>query len=144
MSKISQISIFLNNVPGSISKMADVLKKCNINVIAFNLAENPEFGVFRIIVKDPQAAFAALSEENIVARMTDVIGVRMKDVPGAINPAAKILGDAGINIRYAYAFTLSGGDAVLFIRVDDPDKAVGVLEQAGIPLEKESDLRWQI
>ncbi len=141
MSKlINQISIFINNSPGSLAALSETLKKANVNMLAFNLSENSEFGIVRIIVKDPAAAIEALKEVNLTVRATEVLGVRIQDVPGAFVPAAEALGKAGINIRYAYAFTLVGGDAVLFIRVDEPEKAVDVLEKAGIRLETESDL----
>jgi len=141
MSKlINQISIFISNTPGSLAALSETLKACNVNMLAFNLSENSEFGIVRIIVKDPKTAIAALEEKKLTVRSTEVIGVRIQDTPGAFLPAAEALGKADINIRYAYAFTLVGGDAVLFIRVDEPDKAVSVLEQAGIHLETEADL----
>ena len=141
MSKIiNQISIFINNAPGSLAALTQTLKACDISMLAFNLAENSEFGIVRVIVKDPVKAVAALEAKKLTVRTTEVIGVRVKDVPGAFMPAAEALGKAGINIRYAYAFTMHGGDAVLFIRVDEPAKAVSALEAAGIELEEESDL----
>ncbi len=139
-STIKQISIFLRNVPKSLGNMAATMKECGINMSAFNLAENSEFGILRIIVKDPEAVLEKLQKKGITAKITHVIGVRMKDEPGAFTPAADALGDAGINIRYAYAFTVHGGEAVLFICVDDPDAAAAVLERAGIPLETECDI----
>ena len=141
MSKlINQISIFISNSPGSLAALSETLKKCNVNMLAFNLSENSEFGIVRIIVKDSAPAIEALKKAGLTVRATEVLGVRIQDTPGAFVPAAEALGKAGINIRYAYAFTLVGGDAVLFIRVDEPGKAVDVLEKAGIRLETESDL----
>ena len=114
MSKIiNQISIFINNAPGSLAKLTQTLKTCDINMQAFNLAENSEFGIVRIIVKDSAAAVKALEAQNLTVRTTEVVGVRVKDTPGAFMPAAEALGKAGINIRYAYAFTMHGGEAVL-------------------------------
>ena len=141
MSKIiNQISVFISNSPGSLAALSEKLKACNVNMLPFNLSENSEFGIVRIIVKDSAPAIEALKKAGLTVRATEVLGVRIQDTPGAFVPAAEALGKAGINIRYAYAFTLVGGDAVLFIRVDEPEKAVDVLEKAGIRLETESDL----
>ena len=47
--------------------------------------------------------------------------------------AAKILGDANINIEYGYAYA-GKSESVFYMRVNDSKKAVEVLEKAGIRL----------
>ena len=42
---ITQLSIFVNNEPGRLAHIASVLKECDINMRAFNLAESTEFGI---------------------------------------------------------------------------------------------------
>lgn len=81
---IKQISIFVGNTPGALANISEILKKCDINLTAFNLAENSEFGILRIIVEDPERAIEALSNHSIVVRTTDVVGVKIKDEPGAL------------------------------------------------------------
>lgn len=135
---IKQISIFVGNTPGALANISEVLKKCNINLTAFNLAENSEFGILRIIVDDPESAIEALSNHSIVVRTTDVVGIKIKDEPGALIEASRELGKAGINIQYAYAFALPQGSAVMFIRVADPLKAIEVLEKAGVEVTEKT------
>jgi hypothetical protein len=66
-----------------------------------------------------------------------VIGVKMRDEPGGLSDIAALLGDAGINIEYAYAY--SGKDeAVLILRVDQVEDAVRQILDRGGELLKAS------
>jgi len=57
--------------------------------------------------------------------------VKMRDEPGGLSEIASVLGDAGINIEYAYAY--SGKDAaVLILRVDQVEDAIQkILDHGG-------------
>ena len=136
---ITQLSIFVNNEPGRLAHIASVLKECDINMRAFNLAESTEFGILRAIVEDPEAAFEKLKSTGIIVKKTDVIGVVIEDTPGSLFQAADIMGKAGINIEYGYAYNGKAAGA-FFIRVDDPVKAVEILKEAGIGLILDSEI----
>lgn len=136
---ITQLSIFVNNAPGSLANVAKTLEECKINMKACNLAESTEFGILRAIVDDPETAVAKLQQKNIIVKKTEIIGVKIENVPGSLYGASKVLGDAGINIEYGYAFT---GKTVegLFMRVDNPDKAIEALSKAGLDLVKAAEI----
>ncbi len=135
---ISQLSIFVNNSPGSLAKTAKILQECNINMKACNLAESTEFGILRAIVDDPDDASKKLIDKGIIVKKTEIIGIKIAAVPGSLYKPAKVLGDANINIEYGYAFT--GNVEGLFIRVDDPRKAITVLQDAGLDLVDSSEI----
>lgn len=136
---ITQLSIFVNNSPGSLANVAKTLEECEINMKACNLAESTEFGILRTIVDDADAAVAKLQKRNVIVKKTDIIGVKIKNVPGALFGASKVLGDAGINIEYGYAFTGKNVEG-LFMRVDNPEKAIEALEKADLELVKASEI----
>lgn len=136
---IPQLSIFVNNAPGSLAKTAKILEECGINMKACNLAESTEFGILRAIVDQPDEAIAKLQARNIIVKKTDIIGVKIVDVPGALYAASKALGDAGINIEYGYAFTGKNVEG-LFMRVDSPEKAIDALTKAGLELVKAAEI----
>ncbi len=126
---ITQLSIFISNEPGSLAAMTRTLKECNVNIKAFNIAESSGFGVFRAIVDDPEGSYAKLKEKNLIVRKTDIVGVIVDNTPGGLFSAAKILGDANINIEYGYA--LEGGrEPIMFFRVDNPEAAIKAFSDA--------------
>ena len=126
-----QLSIFVNNEPGSLASMAKTLKECDINLKAFNIAESSGVGVFRAIVDDPEEAYEKLKARNLIVRKTELIAVAVNDAPGGLFSAAKVLGDAGINIEYGYAHK-NKTEPLIFLRVDDPVAAVVAFKKAGM------------
>jgi hypothetical protein len=120
---IKQISVFSENRPGRLAAIAEALRKKNINIFAFSIAEANGFGVVRALVNNPELAHETLTEMGFMVSFTDVIAVKMRDEPGGLYETACILGDAGVNIEYSYAY--SGKDAaVLVLRVDQAEEAI--------------------
>ncbi len=64
----------------------------------------------------------------------------MRDEPGGLSEVASVLGDAGINIEYAYAYSGRDG-AVLILRVDQVEDAVRQILDHGGELLKASLFR---
>jgi len=136
---ITQLSIFVSNEPGRLAAIAGVLKEFMINVKGLNLAESSEFGILRAIVDNPDEAYEKIRLKGVIVKKTDVIGIEMKDPPGSLFEAADVLGKAGINIEYGYAYSGRNINS-LFVRVDDTENAIGVLKEAGIKLIKRSEI----
>ncbi len=137
---IKQISVFSENRPGRLAAVAEALKEAGINIFAFSIAEADGFGVVRALVDRPDDAHRKLTDLGFRVSFTDVIGVKMRDEPGGLSEIAGVLGDAAINIEYAYAY--SGKDAaVLILRVDQVGDAVRKLLDRGSDLLMASQCR---
>ena len=63
---LNQISVFLENKPGTIQLLTDVLAKNHINMRALSLAETSDFGIVRIIVDELDAASETLKNEGFI------------------------------------------------------------------------------
>ena len=120
---IKQISVFSENKPGRLAAIAGALEDEGINILAFSIAEANGFGVVRALVDRPDAAYKKLNAMGFMVSFTDVIAVKMRDVPGGLFEMANVLSEAEINIEYSYAY--SGREAaVLILRVDQVEAAV--------------------
>ncbi|OPY31771.1 MAG: hypothetical protein A4E32_01373 [Methanomassiliicoccales archaeon PtaU1.Bin124] len=136
---IQQVSLFSENKPGKLAAFAKAMEDEGIDILAFSIAEAEGFGVIRALVSQPEKACKKLSSMGFMVRTTDVLGVRMKDRPGGLREVADILGEAGINIDYSYAFSGRHG-AVLVLRVDRPKDAAKIFMDKGLDLLREKDL----
>jgi hypothetical protein len=136
---IKQISIFAENKPGRLAAIAEVLESDNINILAFSIAEASGFGVVRALVNHPDKAHKKLTELGYVVSTTEVIGVKMHDRPGGLKEISRMLGDSGINIEYAYAYS-GRPAAVLILRVDQIDDAIKAILAKGGQLLKREEL----
>ncbi|MGM9606387.1 MAG: ACT domain-containing protein [Oscillospiraceae bacterium] len=131
---VKQISVFLENKPGMLHTMTDVLAKNNIDMRALSLAETNDFGIVRIIVDDVYNATTVLKDAGFVHSVTPVLGVSIPDEPGGLNRVVAVLTDAQINVEYMYAF-LGGKDvnhAYMIFRVQDLKAAAAALAAKGV------------
>ncbi|OHE23256.1 MAG: amino acid-binding protein [Syntrophobacterales bacterium RBG_19FT_COMBO_59_10] len=131
--KVEQISIFLENKPGSLEEATRILKDAGINIRTLSLADTSDFGILRLIVNDVETASRVLKEQNLRVSRTTVVAVEVPDRPGGIHGILEVLSKNGINVEYLYAFVeKSGQNAVIIFRFDDPDAAIEVLLKNGM------------
>ena len=138
---IRQISVFVENQPGSMMNVTSVLTEAGVNIRAISTFDTPEFGIMRLVVDDPVRAKSSLTEKGFVTRVSDVIGVELKDEQGNLNQMLKILADGKINIDYIYSFVIRDGKApVMVFHTDDFEQAEKVLEAADVKIMEEEEL----
>ena len=129
---IKQLSIFVENRPGAVLEITDVLEKYHINLRALSIAETADYGVVRIIVNKRDQAIEVLKEAGFLVTITPVIAVAVGDVPGGLRTVLHELCEAGIHIEYANAFVAPIGDsATILLRCSEMERAVYLLEDAG-------------
>lgn len=139
---IKQISVFLENKPGRLDAMTDVLTEANIDIRALSLAETKDFGIVRMIVDDVYETATILKDNDYIASMTPVVAVRIPDIVGGLNKVLKSLTQAGINIEYMYA-SLAGkksDHAYMIFRVEEVQKAEIALRAGGFLLANQDDI----
>jgi len=131
--KLNQLSVFLENKPGQLSESCLTLAKAGINIVTLSLADTQQFGILRLIVREPAKAKDVLEKAGWVVKLTEVVAIEVEDRPGGLAGVLEIIEGSGLNIEYMYAFTFRRGDrAVLVFRFDDPDVAVKVLQAKGV------------
>lgn len=128
---VNQVSVFLENKPGTLSSLTSVLAKNNINIRALSLADTNDFGIVRMLVNDVFEATNVLKEENFVAKFTPVLAYKISDETGSLDKLLENFSDAGINIEYMYAFA-GKKDAYMIFRVNDTKNAENLLKAKGL------------
>jgi len=138
---ISQLSVFVENKQGSMSGIAEVLAEAGIDIRALTIADTTDFGILRLIVRNPEEAKKVLQEKNFVVTINQVVGVEVPDKVGGLARVLRILDDALINIEYMYDFlAIKQEKAYIIIRVENNAKTVELLEKNGIHCIKDSDI----
>lgn len=139
---VNQISVFLENRPGTLTNMTALLAENGIDMRALSLAETNDFGIVRIIVDDVYKAATVLKDGGFVHKLTPVLAVLIPDEPGGLHRVLEVLTDAGVNVEYMYAF-LGGGDvdhAYMIFRVQDTKSACAALGAMGIKLVSQDNI----
>lgn len=99
---ITQISIFAENKKGTMFNLTDLLAKQQINIIALVTNDSAEFGIIRMLVSDPHAAYDTLSGAGYLVRLDEVIAVEMDDHPGGMSRILDDIEKINVNIDYIY------------------------------------------
>ena len=128
---VNQVSVFLENKPGTLNQMTEVLAKHNVNIRALSLADTNDFGIVRMLVNDVFEATNVLKEENFVAKFTPVLVYKISDETGSLNKILKFFSEAQVNIEYMYAFA-GKKDAYMIFRVSDTKKSEALLNAKGL------------
>ena len=128
---VNQVSVFLENQPGTLNKLTEVLAANKINIRALSLAETSEFGIVRMLVNDVFEATTVLKENNFVATHTTVLAYAITDEAGDLNNLLRHFTEANVNIEYMYAFA-GKTSAYMIFRVNDTKKAEAILKSKGL------------
>jgi hypothetical protein len=106
-----------------------------------SLVEAGEFGILRVLSKDPDAAFDAL-KGRFTVKKTSALAVQIPDEAGALTKLLSLFAaNDGLNVEYMYGFTSKKrGVAAIVLSMNDVDKALEVLQAANVSLVGADDL----
>ena len=130
---LKQISVFVENVAGSLMKVTKELVEAGINLRAISSFDTPEFGILRLIVDRPEDTFQLLQEKGFFVKMKDVIAVEIEDRSGSLNQMLEVLAEGNISINYIYSFVIREDHApVMVFQTEYLEEAVQILKKHGI------------
>ena len=130
---VKQINVFLENQSGRLSEVTAALSEADIDIRALYIADTADFGILRLIVDKPSEALIVLQKAGFTVSKTSVIALAIPDKPGTLDKALNVLSDNGISLEYLYAFVgRASSDAVVVVRVDNAEEALGYLHESGI------------
>lgn len=127
---IKQLSVSLDNVPGSLSTVSEILGREGVNIRAISVADTSDISTVRFVVDDPEKAKNILTGNGYNPKETGVLAVETPDHPGGMNAVLKPLKAAGINVHYLYPHLgRIDNNAIVILGVDRTEEAQKVLEQ---------------
>ena len=128
---IKQISVSLENVPGTLMDVSERLGIEGINIRAISVAEADKTSAVRFVTDNPVKTVNVLRSHGYAVVETDVIAVEVPDHPGGLLAVLKPLKAAKINVIYLYPFLGRGesDQAIVILAVDKTQEAVNVLKK---------------
>lgn len=137
-----QVSVFMENRPGRLEKISDLLGRDGINIRAMTLTTSSGgWGVLNLMVDQPQKARDALAAGGLPAALREIVVVEMPDRPGGLNQVVALLSRAGFNIENAYGTVLKEGSAaILVIDVENVARARELLQKSGVKTLADDDV----
>lgn len=129
----NEVSVFVENKPGKLSKVAEILGNAGIDILALDLADEGQYGVFRILTAEPERAKDVLSDANVAVALNKVAVIEIADQPGGLVKLAKALDASGLNVSDAYGCIIERGKrAVFVVKGDRLDAIEAAAREAGL------------
>ena len=126
-----ELTIRLEDRPGTLGNACRALADRKVNILAFQSIPAEEgSSLVRLVVDNPTTAKTVFDKQGLSYTETEVAQVKLAHRPGELARAASRLGDANININYAYCGIDASTDApLLIVGVKEVGKAVTILDQ---------------
>lgn len=131
---VKQLSVFIQNKPGHLARITEILKDEKIDIRAINVSEGNDFGILRLLVDDTYKAQYALTENNYLCRIAEVLAIEPEDRIGIMNEIFEALSQNDINLNYIYSTIRPYRDKqpIIVLKTSDQEKARQVIDDLGI------------
>ncbi len=131
MPETKEFSIRMEDEPGALGKICRALADAKVNILAFQSIPSEKKSVVRFVVDNPTTAKSVLDTQKLKYTEAEVAQIRLPHRPGELARAASQLGEAEININYAYCEIEPGrNEPLLIFGVADVGRAVTILDKA--------------
>ena len=128
---IVQVSVTMENNPGVLSAISEMMGEAGANLLALMVATATGEGLLRFVTDDTEKAVQALESNGYKPETREVLACQTPHHPGGLNAILKPLKEADINVDHVYPCigTSAGGQTVLILGVSSPAKARQILKR---------------
>jgi hypothetical protein len=131
MPTAKELTIRVEDRPGTLGRACRALAEYSVNIVALQSVLSRGEGLVRFVVDDLARARRALDNEGLSYQETEVAQAKLSNRPGEVARAATRLGEADINITYAYCgLDPKSNTPLLILGVADAEEAAAILDRA--------------
>jgi hypothetical protein len=124
-----ELTIRMDNRPGSLGTVCRALADRGVNILALQAIPSERTTLVCIVADHPAEAARVLDQSGLSYTEVEVAQVKLSHRPGELARAASRLGEANININYAYSGVEPGTNAPLvFFGVSQVGRAAAILD----------------
>ena len=127
MPRAKALKVNVEDRPGILGEIASALGAKSINVRAIHAYAEQGRGVVCVVVDKLAAANKVLVSRGLQPQEEDLLEVQLINKPGTLGNIAKVLGDARVNIKYAFVGAGGGRKTTVYLAVSDMATALKAL-----------------
>lgn len=132
MTKVKQITAWVEGKPGELGRITAALGKAKVNISAVVCRSAGTESPIHLQVSSLAKAKKVLQDLGVRVTEEEVLRVTLADKPGVLGEVGMRLGAGKISVEYAYASVPSGGKkADLILSVSDVAGAIKALQGLG-------------
>ena len=138
---VKQLSVFLENRPGRLETVAQLLGDANISILALSVADTKDFGILRLLVDKTELAGKVLCDNGILCQNSNVTAVEIGSAPGSLARVLALFKEANVNLEYMYTMAEPIGEhPIMIFRFDNHEAALDILAKNNIHVLSEDEL----
>jgi hypothetical protein len=122
MKTVKEIAVKLENRPGTLSGVSDLLGANGIHVLGLTLRTDGDEGTLSLLAADPDRAVSVLESGGYTPAVREVIAAEAPRHYGGLNTVLKALKLADVNVEHLYSCTGVHGSSDATILVLGVDK----------------------
>lgn len=123
----TELHVVVPNDPGILGRVLGTMANAGINVRAMSVSSDGARGHFHLLTDNARKAQSALKSLRYKVILNKVVTVSITDRIGAGAEIGALLGNAVINIIYAYGSSSGGGETLLVFQTDNNKRALETL-----------------
>lgn len=125
----TEISVELENEPGTLGKVASALGQADLNILGFSLEAQGRTGTARFVTDDPETASSELESIGLTTQRRDLLLAPAPHEPGQLGTLSTTLGNSGVNIEGGFpVIDPTEQNPKIAFAVDDVESARKVIE----------------
>lgn len=132
---VTQLSVFIESKVGHLKRILDTLVENDISVKGYALSDTGDYGIARFVVDKPERAFSVLESAGAAVKQSDVLCLKLTDVPGELARVFDVIAKQGMNVKYSYSLI----STYIAVGVEDIDRAEQALINQPIELISQVD-----
>ena len=131
MPRVKELNLRLEDRPGTLGKISQALADRGLNILGFKSIPSEGKSLVRLVVDNLATAKTVLDSQKITYTEAEVAQISLPNRTGELARAASRLGEANININYAYTgVDPATNKPLLFFSANDVGRAAEILDQA--------------
>jgi hypothetical protein len=137
MKTVKEITIPLENRPGILSEISELLGAGGIHILALSIKTIGEGGTTSLVASDPSRVVSILESAGHSPTVRDIIAAETPHHPGGLNAILRPLKRKGINVDCLYACIGcygAGDSSIILLGVNDAAAAYEALSREWIKM----------
>jgi hypothetical protein len=137
MKTVKEVSLKLENRPGTLSEIGELLGANGISILALTVRTEGDKGTVSLVSSDPPRVVNILESAGYAPVVREIIATEIPHHPGGLNAILKPLRLGGVNVEYLYCYMGAHGPSertIMLLGVDNVAAAHDALAREWIQL----------
>ena len=141
---VRQLSVFIENRVGQLARLARLLERTDIRILAISVVNSVDCAIIRMIVDQPDEADALFRANGFSVSEAELIVVSLPPGKRGLLHIAMALMAGEVNVSYMYPLLVQpNGAPALAVQPDSPEIAISILRSKKFHVLSQDDLLKQ-